>query len=555
MTRHETERLWALAADELELDDKRYVELHLSDCPECRDSLEAVQLAQRALDSARTSSPSLDWLATDERVGAIVEKRMRKNARPKWMPFAMTGALVAVAAAVTFVVWPSTEPKVEVPPSEPPLVQVSAPKPIRVELARGLTRVAASAEPIAAGETLKSGDVLRTGVAGKAFVHLPDSSHVRVAAGTQVALTRAESDEVALTVSRGRVSVRASHEPRKAFVVHAGQVSVHVVGTIFSVENGPAGVEVAVSEGAVRVESGDAQETNVKAGQRLSIDARGKAKVGALTPVLERELSEVQGVAEAVASAEQQVVTVAAKGGRVPTARQPGALPRLSDEESKARVVEPLPAAPAPAAVAAPEAPVTMTVEPETQVEVERFDGPGTAFPSLAGGYTRGVPFKRDEFAIEAPAPSPAPAAKAEGPVTEESEWAALPKTPAQLAPPTLVVPMLEPKPVAAPAPAPTPAAVPVPVVTAKTSSKSLEQLFLEKAEASLEKGGCDRYLPGLEDIALESVDSAQLARVLRARCFDSQLRPKQAMSEYAKYLEAFPKGRYVDEARGALGQ
>lgn len=565
MTRHETERLWALAADELELDDRRYVELHLSDCPECRDSLEAVQLAQRALDSARTSSPTLDWLATDERVGAIVEKRMRQNARPRWMPFAMTGALVAVAAAVTFLVWPSGEVNVEVPPSEPPLVQVSEPKPIRVELARGLTRVAASAEPIAAGETLKSGDVLRTGVAGKAFVHLPDSSHVRVAAGTQVALTRAESDDVALTVSRGRVSVRASHEPRKAFVVHAGSVSVHVVGTIFSVENGPAGVEVAVSEGAVRVESGDAQETNVKAGQRLSIDARGKAKIGPLTPVLERELSEVQGVAEAVASAEQQVVTVAAKGGRAPAARQqPGALPRLSAEESKARVVEPLPAAVVPSAApaAAPEAPVTMTVEPETQVEVERFDGPGTAFPSLAGGYTRGVPFKRDEFAIEAPAPapSPAPTAKAEGPVTEESEWAALPKTPAQIAPPTLIVPMLEPKAAVAPTPAPAPTApaptAPAPqVVTAKTSSKSLEQLFLEKAEASLEKGGCDRYLPGLEDIALEGVDSAQFARVLRARCFDSQLRPKQAMSEYAKYLEAFPKGRYVDEARGALGQ
>lgn len=558
MTRHETERLWALAADELELDDKRYVELHLSDCPECRDALEAVQLAQRALDSARTSSPALEWLATDERVGALVEKRMRKSARPKWVPFAMTGALVAVAAAVTFLVWPTAEVNVEVPPSEPPLVQVLEPKPIRVELARGLTRVAASAEPIAAGETLKSGDVLRTGVAGKAFVHLPDSSHVRVAAGTQVALTRAESDDVALTVSRGRVSVRASHEARKAFVVHAGAVSVHVVGTIFSVENGLAGVEVAVSEGSVRVESGDAQETNVKAGQRLSIDARGKAKVGALTPVLERELSEVQGIAEAVASAEQQVVTVAAKGGRAPAARQqqqqPGALPRLSAEESKARVVEPLPAAPSPAPAAAPEAPVTMTVEPETQVEVERFDGPGTAFPSLAGGYTRGVPFKRDEFAIEAPAPAPSPAqaAKAEGPVTEESEWAALPKTPAQVAPPTLIVPVLEPKTVAAPAPPPAPAPQ---TVTAKTSSKSLEQLFLEKAEASLEKGGCDRYLPGLEDIALESVDSAQLARVLRARCFDAQLRPKQAMSEYVKYLEAFPKGRYVDEARGALGQ
>lgn len=555
MTRHETDRLWALAADELELDDKRYVELHLSDCPECTDSLEAVRIARRALASARHAAPAIDWVHTDERVGALVEKRMRSMSRPGWLSFAVAGALVATAAAVTVLFWPSQELAVDPPPTEPPLVQLVAPKPIRVELARSLTRVSAESEPVLAGETLKSGDVLRTGVAGRAFVHLADSSHVRVSASTQVALTRADADDVALTVTRGRVAVRASHEARKSFVVHAGDVSVFVVGTVFSVSNGPDGVEVAVAEGEVRVASGDSGQSSVLAGQRMLIDPRGKVKVRTLTPALERELSEVQGLAEAVTRAEQPPgVVVAAKGGQVAAPRT-GPLPRLTPEESKARVVEPeAMVAPlqAPAAVAAPEAPAFVSLEPETQVEVERIDGPGTVFPSLAGGYTRGVPFKREEVAIEAPAPKPAAAMEAgRGPESEESEWSTLPKpapaavqpapTPAPL-PAMLIVPSLEPAPVAQPA-------------QVRTSSKSLEQLFLEKAQASLEKGGCDRYLPGLEDIVIEGQDAAQLARVLRARCFDVQLRPRQAMSEYVKYLEAFPRGRFAGEARAALGQ
>lgn len=558
MTRHETDRLWALAADELELDDRRYVELHLSDCPECTDSLEAVRIARRALASARHAAPAIDWVHTDERVGALVEKRMRSMSRPGWFPFAVTGALVATAAAVTVMFWPAQELAVEAPPTEPPLVQLVAPKPIRVELARSLTRVSAESEPVLAGETLKSGDVLRTGVAGRAFVHLPDSSHVRVSASTQVALTRADADDVALTVTRGRVAVRASHEARKSFVVHAGEVSVFVVGTVFSVANGPEGVEVAVAEGEVRVASGDSGQSSVVSGQRMLIDPRGKTKVRTLTPALERELSEVQGLAEAVTRAEQPPgVVVAAKGGQVAAPRT-GPLPRLTPEESKARVVEPeAMVAPVQAPAAVPEAPAFVSLEPETQVEVERIDGPGTVFPSLAGGFTRGVPFKREEVAIEAPAPKPAAAMESgRGPVSDESEWSTLPKpAPAavQVAPASaplpamLIVPSLEPMP-APVAPAPQPAPV-------RTSSKSLEQLFLEKAEASLEKGGCDRYLPGLEDIVIEGQDAAQLARVLRARCFDVQLRPRQAMSEYVKYLEAFPKGRFAGEARAALGQ
>ncbi|MDX2013348.1 MAG: FecR domain-containing protein [Myxococcaceae bacterium] len=542
MMRHETERLWALAANELELEDKRYVELHLSDCPECRDGLEAVRLARRALETARSSAPVLAWEATDEKVGALVEKRLRASARPRWIPFALGGGLLATAMLAGVLLWPASAPVEPLP--QPPLVEVVAPMPVRVEMARGLTRVAASIEPVAAGETLQSGDVLKTGIAGKAFVHLPDSSHVRVAAATQLALTRAEASDIALTVSRGRIAVRASHEPRQGFVVHAGDVTVQVVGTIFSVSNEAEGVEVAVSEGTVRVASGDEKVLEVRAGQRLVVDARsGKTRLGKLTPALERELGEVQGVAEAVTSAEQQAV-VAAAGGSAP--RRSSALPRLSSEEAKARQVTPVGpdvAAP-PAAEAPPPAPETktITVEPEAQVEVERWDGPGTLFPSLAGGATRGVPTSRDEApAAQVPAkPLPAP----EGPASEEAEWAAMPK-----AEPSLAVTLAPAK--AEPAPPPKPNQV----VVAKPQAKSLEQLFLEKAESSLDKGTCERFLAGLEDIALEGSDQAQLARVLRARCFDAQLRPRQAMGEYVKYLEAFPKGRFAEEARTALGQ
>jgi hypothetical protein len=555
MMRHETERLWALAANELELEDKRYVELHLSDCPECRDGLEAVTLARRALETARASAPVLAWESTDEKVGALVEKRLKASARPRWVPFVMGGGLLAAAAVTLALVWPAA-PAVQ-PLPQPPLVEVVAPVPARVEMARGLTRVAASIEPVLAGETLQGGDVLKTGVAGKAFVHLPDASHVRVAAATQVALTRADARDIALTVSRGRIAVRASHEPRQGFVVHAGDVTVQVVGTIFSVSNEAEGVEVAVSEGTVRVTAGDEKVFEVRAGQRLIVDAKsGRTRVTKLTPALERELGEVQGVAEAVTSAEQQAV-FAASGGA--TSRRGGALPRLSAEDAKARQVTPMvadaPAEAAPVAHAPPPAPAvapveskTVTVEPEAQVEVERWDGPGTLFPSLAGGATRGVPVTRDE----APAPvkaSPAP----EGPASDETEWVAMPKAAVEAAPapkePVAVAPVSATKSEALVEPKS------AQVVVMKPQAKSLEQLFLEKAEASLEKGTCERFLAGLEDIALEGTDQAQLARVLRARCYDAQLRPKQAMGEYLKYLEAFPKGRFAEEARAALGQ
>jgi hypothetical protein len=103
-------------------------------------------------------------------------------------------------------------------------------------------------------------------------------------------------------------------------------------------------------------------------------------------------------------------------------------------------------------------------------------------------------------------------------------------------------------KPEVAPAPAPAPA---------KSIGKDLEAIFMGRAEESLEKGTCDRFLLGLEDIAMDAQRTARTeqARVLRARCFDSQMRPRQAINEYRKYLEEYPSGRFTAEAHQALGE
>jgi hypothetical protein len=71
-----------------------------------------------------------------------------------------------------------------------------------------------------------------------------------------------------------------------------------------------------------------------------------------------------------------------------------------------------------------------------------------------------------------------------------------------------------------------------------------------------LNAGSCERYLPGLEELANERQSlNAEDARVYRARCFDAMVKPKQSHQEYRRYLMQYPHGRYVDEARLVLGE
>lgn len=557
MTRHDLQ-LWAYAAKELELGEHRYVEAHLEDCPECVEQLAAVQVAKEALELARQAGPTLSWAKTDERIGAMVEKRLAKQARgPLFRRLAWGGGagLVAVAAAAVFTLWPREPMPLPVPEEQPAPISSWA----RVDRAEGLVRVGGDAMQVVDGTELHGGDVVRTSTIGKAFVHLPDSSHLRIGPASQVALTRSEADDVALTLERGRLAVRASHADRKGFVVHTGGVSVHVVGTLFGVANDAEVVEVSVSEGRVRVELPNGEQAFVDPGQRLRFDSKAlKARKLKLSAVSERELSEIAAVDDATTAAEGRAM-VAAVGG-APTAPPmvtaqgtPRSLPRLSPSEAKSRIVAP-PAplvtdelVPLPKVEAAPvvEQPKVVVEQPKTEIIVE---APPDVWPSIGGGEViRGVPPKREVASEKREVVEPPPASRPD-------EWAQAPREKQPNADEWSSLPAV------APAPAPVAVAqklVDEPAPAPKPIAKDLEAIFMARAEESLEKGTCDRFLLGLEDIALDSQRSARTeqARLLRARCFDNQMRPRQSLNEYRKYLDEYPQGRFVPEARQALGE
>ncbi len=524
-------QLWAFASKELELGEHRFIQSHLDDCPECVEQLAAIQIAKEALEFARDAKPKLAWARTDERVGAMVEKRLAQQARrPMFVRLGFVGGF-AVAAAVALFVFTRPPPAVDLtPPVESPPEAWA-----RVDRAEGLSLVNGGGE-IVDGTELRGGDVLRTSLIGRAFVHLPDLSHVRVGGGSQVTLTRSQADDVALTLERGSVAVRASHQARKGFVVHTGGVSVFVVGTVFGVANDAEVVEVSVTEGKVRVELPNGDSSFVEPGQRLRFDTRTqKSKRLKVTAAGERELREVAAVADATASVEGRALVPAAGGTpssppMLPAQGTPRTLPRISPAEARARqVTAPEPIAPDELAAL----PKIVSEQPKTEVIVE---APADVWPSLGGGEViRGVPPRRE--AEIAPASAPTEWASAPTAAPQEDEWAALPvKSVAKL--------NEEEAPVA-------------PARTSKPLATDLEAIFMQRADDALTRGECDRFLLGLEDIAQDGQRStrSEFARVLRARCFDSQLRPRQAMNEYRKYVDEYPKGQYLAEARHALGQ
>lgn len=550
MMRHDLQ-LWAYATKELELGDRRFVEAHLEDCPECVELLASVQVAKEALELVQDARPRVAWAKVDERVGAMVEKRLRAQAvGPLSFRLGVLGLGFAIAAAAVLALAFPKEAMLPLPATGP---QVPVSSWARVDRAQGLTRIDGASSEILDGTELRGGDVLRTSKLGKAYVHLPDGSHLRVGRSSQLALTRSEADDVALTLERGSLAVRASHQVRKGFVVHTGGLTVKVIGTVFGVMNDSEQVEVSVTEGKVRVELPNGESVFVEPGQRLRFDSKTqRSRSLKLTAANERELSEVAAVADATTSVENRAV-VAPVGG-VPSAPPmltaqgtPRSLPRLSPAEARSRQVSPPVVTqtadeptPLPRFNQPTSPPAALIEDGKTVLIVER---PEQVWPTLGGGeIVRGVPAARQ---VEAP------------PVTQPTEWAAAPEPavdewssmPAAVEPAPAPVPVVEPPSAARLTEEPSPAP--------KVVAKDLESMFMHRAEEAIANGTCDRFLLGLEDIALDPEHNARTeqARVLRARCFDTQLRPRQAMNEYRKYLEAYPRGQFAVEAHQALGE
>ncbi len=83
---------------------------------------------------------------------------------------------------------------------------------------------------------------------------------------TEIALVEERPERVGLSLARGRAQFQVTPRPNRAFVVRAGDVTVSVVGTVFTVERVADRVGVAVQRGVVRVDWG-AGSAQVAAGQ------------------------------------------------------------------------------------------------------------------------------------------------------------------------------------------------------------------------------------------------------------------------------------------------
>ncbi len=88
---------------------------------------------------------------------------------------------------------------------------------------------------------------------GFKVMQLPDGSVVHLNANSSV-LVQYGDRERRVTLERGEAHFTVAKNPERPFVVTAGAVSVHAVGTAFNVRLDPAAVEVLVTEGKVRVD-------------------------------------------------------------------------------------------------------------------------------------------------------------------------------------------------------------------------------------------------------------------------------------------------------------
>jgi transmembrane sensor len=83
-----------------------------------------------------------------------------------------------------------------------------------------------------------------------------DGSTARVLQGGQIVVQTATETRIETVLESGAAEYTVAPKPSRAFVVHAGRVTVEVIGTQFRVENEGERVRVAVTRGKVKVTAG-----------------------------------------------------------------------------------------------------------------------------------------------------------------------------------------------------------------------------------------------------------------------------------------------------------
>jgi hypothetical protein len=529
MARHEDQALWALAAGELASGERLRVETHLAGCEACAQELARVRQSRARLHEARAVEPDVAWDTVGARLRSAAAQQLAR--REPQLPWPWAGVLAGACAAMLafWVLTPGQVAREDAVAVHPTVTEapgtVEAVVTTQAEsAAEAVLRDAGGTErKLEPGMQLRSGVAVRTPGRASALLRLPDASRVRLSAGSEVELSRAEAHQVHLTVKQGRLSVQASHAERRGFLVEAAGLRVSVVGTVFTVERTAQGAAVAVAEGQVRVEVEGQPPRLVSAGERVELSAEGNAlKHQPLSEPDQRAFGEL-------------AAPVSPPGQTVPTGTGAGA------QEAVVPVVAHVPQAPASVKPAVGTAGAAQPGRSQAVSAAPRGKAPMRTEPVEPPARPEEAPASGGAVAAEVKAPPPADPAQEFAPYPAPSVANALP-APRAPEPPMVVAEKPEPK-------------KKEPLLPVALVSRDADERFLGYARLQVGGRSCDRLLSSLEEIAQRSprADHREQARYLRARCYEEKLQPQSAQGEYRQYLREFPRGRYAREARTAL--
>lgn len=295
--RPKTAALMAYAEGLLSPEGRARVDRHLAGCEVCRRELAAAMLYEQVADEAREApAPEVDFDRMEMTLAREAERvsreiRLARRRRP-WPLVALAAA--AAAALAIYAAWPAPEapvatdaPRVEEPRVDEPAPPEAAPLAPVVTLAAGAAErlEAGEAAALLAGEELHEGQRLRTGADGALHVRLSEGTGIALAAGTELALSRAREDGVELTLARGRVdSEVAPLASGSTYVVLCAGYRVEVRGTRFVVSYLDGVVGVDVTEGVVVVTAPDESSTELTAPARWRSSGAAEGEPSAIEP-------------------------------------------------------------------------------------------------------------------------------------------------------------------------------------------------------------------------------------------------------------------------------
>jgi transmembrane sensor len=104
-----------------------------------------------------------------------------------------------------------------------------------------------------------NGERYATPVGGLASVPMPDGSNVTLNTDSQIRIALTDTER-RVELGHGEAFFEVSKDPKRPFVVRAGDKRVIAVGTKFSVRREGDDIEIVVTEGKVRVEDGAARQ-------------------------------------------------------------------------------------------------------------------------------------------------------------------------------------------------------------------------------------------------------------------------------------------------------